>query len=222
MDGHPAVFEGLANRRIETAIDASDRLVAFVDGMSMSWSARSILCCSIAALSRSGRARAANLTPGARLLDPREMANLNCEEIDQQPDPRDARALRNDEHVERDGRQRIVGQDRLEPAGCQEIVDKPSMRRCAMPRPPARGLARGKSMVHPETPRQMARHGAHRPAPARRGCRSPSHSTSGCPHGQTDPTGKPAALARPDNPAPPQADAGCGRALPGSFMEAVR
>src|SRR5882724_1466327 len=43
------------------------------------------------------------LTLRPRLLDPRDAANLLSKKIDQQPDSRNARALRDNQHAQRDG-----------------------------------------------------------------------------------------------------------------------
>ncbi len=95
-----------------------------------------------------------------RLRDPGDAADPLGEEVDQQPNPGNARALRDDQHAQRDGRQRIVRQDRFEPAGRQEIVDKPLMgRRDAAPGD--KRFARGKPVIDPKPPRER-----HRMAPA--------------------------------------------------------
>src|SRR5438445_5310412 len=107
---------------------------------------------------------ALSLAPRPRLLDPWDAANLLGEEVDQEPHPRNARALGDDQHVQRNGWQRIAGQDRFEPAGAKEIVDQPVMGG-SNAAPGDKGLARGQSMVDPKT--SAERHGmlfAARPA----------------------------------------------------------
>lgn len=51
-----------------------------------------------------GETEARPLTLRPRSLDPRDAANLFSEKIDQQPDPSNARALRDNQHAQRDGR----------------------------------------------------------------------------------------------------------------------
>jgi hypothetical protein len=93
---------------------------------------------------------ARELTPRPRLLDPWDTANVLSEEVDQQPDSSNARALRDNQHAQWYRRQGIVRQDRLEPASGHEIVDKPLMSGCDAA-PSDKGLARGKPMVDPKT-----------------------------------------------------------------------
>jgi len=133
----------------------------------------------------------------------------SAEDVDEQPDPGNARPLRDDQHAERDGWQRIARQDRLEPAGRQEIVDEPSMGgRDAAPLR-TRALACGKPMVDPQPSPRRAPHGARRPAPAGRGCPLPAMFDMRIALiGQAGPAGQPASLAPPGNPAPPRAGAG--------------
>lgn len=81
-----------------------------------------------------------------RLFDPWYADYLLSEEFDQQPDSGNARALRDDQHAQRYGWQRVVGQDRLKPPFTQKIIDKPMMCGCNAA-PGDEGLACGEPMI---------------------------------------------------------------------------
>lgn len=81
-----------------------------------------------------------------RLLDTCDVADLFDKKVDQQPDPGNACAFGDDQHVQKNGRQRVFRQYLLKLTGRQEIADKPlvSGRDAA---PGNKGFPRRKPMI---------------------------------------------------------------------------